>query len=125
MASSLNPVVDPFAVAAPGELPDWRLPLSFMKARHLEKIEASGETEEWRMKDRVRRRERGRGGGGWGEVREVEGGGGRMSWRLVGDGEVGMSRVGRVRRRGRRRELGGAVWPLNKTSVQRKKSIHT
>ena len=67
MASSLNPAVDPFAVAAPGELPDWRLPLSFMKTRHLEKIEVSKETEEWRMKDRVRV------GEGWGENREVEG----------------------------------------------------
>ena len=63
--ASLSVNVDPFAVADPGELPDWRLPLSFMKTRHLEKIEATQETDEWRMRDRVRgaRREGGREGG--------------------------------------------------------------
>ena len=50
---SLNVSVDPFAVADPSELPDWRLPLSFMKSRHVEKIEASRENDEWRMRDRV------------------------------------------------------------------------
>lgn len=49
----LNVTVDPFAVAEPSELPDWRLPLSFMKARHVEKIETTPESDEWRMKDRV------------------------------------------------------------------------
>lgn len=49
----LNVTVDPFAVAEPSELPDWRLPLSFMKARHVEKIETTQESDEWRMKDRV------------------------------------------------------------------------
>ena len=80
--ASLSVNVDPFAVADPGELPDWRLPLSFMKTRHMEKIEATQETDEWRMRDRVRgaRREReGGGGGGEGARRgrgEGEGGGG-------------------------------------------------
>ena len=46
-------VVDPFSVAEPSELPDWRLPLSFMKSRHVEKIQAWGEVEEWRIRDRV------------------------------------------------------------------------
>ena len=50
----LNVTVDPFSVAEPSELPDWRLPLSFMKARHVEKIEATKESDEWRMRDRVR-----------------------------------------------------------------------
>ena len=53
--SLLNVTVDPFSVAEPNELPDWRLPLSFMKARHVEKIEATRESDEWRMRDRVRR----------------------------------------------------------------------
>ena len=36
------------------ELPDWRLPLSFMKARHTEKIEGlSSAGDCWRVKDRV------------------------------------------------------------------------
>lgn len=46
--------MDPFMVADPSELCDWRLPLSFMKPRH--GSESGGEelTEEsWRMKDRV------------------------------------------------------------------------
>ena len=64
--ASLAVNVDPFAVAEPSDLPDWRLPLSFMKSRHAEKIEAPQEPEEWRMKDRVRKRER-EGGGGRGE----------------------------------------------------------
>lgn len=51
----LNVTVDPFAVAEPSELPDWRLPLSFMKARHVEKIETTQESDDWRMKDRVGR----------------------------------------------------------------------
>lgn len=51
----LNVTVDPFAVAEPSELPDWRLPLSFMKSRHVEKIETTHESDEWRMKDRVGR----------------------------------------------------------------------
>ena len=51
--ASLNVVVDPFSVADPSQLSDWRLPLSFMKARHLEKIDASQESDEWRMRDRV------------------------------------------------------------------------
>ena len=46
-------VVDPFSVAEPSELPDWRLPLSFMKSRHVEKIQARGEVDEWRIRDRV------------------------------------------------------------------------
>ena len=54
MALSMH--VDPFAVEDPSELPDWRLPLSFMKSRHTEKIEGDQITEDsWRMKDRVRR----------------------------------------------------------------------
>lgn len=51
--ASLNVSVDPFAVAEPSELPDWRLPLSFMKTRHLEKIETTQQSDEWRMRDRV------------------------------------------------------------------------
>ena len=54
MALSMH--VDPFAVEDPSELPDWRLPLSFMKSRHTEKIEGDQITKDsWRMKDRVRR----------------------------------------------------------------------
>ena len=52
MAMSGN--VDPFAVEDPSELPDWRVPLSFMKSRHSEKIEGEPEPQDsWRMKDRV------------------------------------------------------------------------
>ena len=54
MALSMH--VDPFAVEDPSELPDWRLPLSFMKSRHTEKIKGDELSEDsWRMKDRVRR----------------------------------------------------------------------
>lgn len=67
MALSMH--VDPFAVEDPSELPDWRLPLSFMKSRHTEKIKGDELTEDsWRMKDRVRGggvRRVERGGGGW------------------------------------------------------------
>lgn len=46
--------VDPFKVADPSELSDWRLPLSFMKPRHGGEASEGEETEEsWRMKDRV------------------------------------------------------------------------
>jgi len=59
MALSMH--VDPFAVEDPSELPDWRLPLSFMKSRHTEKIKGDELSEDsWRMKDRVRRGEGGR-----------------------------------------------------------------
>ena len=52
--AALGVVVDPFSVAEPSELPDWRLPLSFMKSRHVEKIESKREgSDEWRIKDRV------------------------------------------------------------------------
>jgi regulator-associated protein of mTOR len=54
MASSMGVVVDPFSVAEPSELPDWRLPLSFMKSRHVEKIQARGEVDEWRIRDRMK-----------------------------------------------------------------------
>ena len=58
MALSMH--VDPFAVEDPSELPDWRLPLSFMKSRHTEKIKGDELGEDsWRMKDRVRRVEGG------------------------------------------------------------------
>ena len=61
MALSMH--VDPFAVEDPSELPDWRLPLSFMKSRHTEKIKGDELSEDsWRMKDRVRRVEGGNGG---------------------------------------------------------------
>ena len=81
---ALSMPVDPFAVEDPSELPDWRLPLSFMKSRHIEKIEGDQITEEsWRMKDRVRR-VRGWSVGLSGRVRRVRG------W------SVGLS--GRVRR---------------------------
>ena len=47
--------VDPFAVEDPSELPDWRLPLSFMKSRHSERVEKDRQAQEpWRMKERVR-----------------------------------------------------------------------
>lgn len=53
MAMMVN--VDPFEVPDPSELPDWRLPLSFMKSRHLEEIQGEEPTEDsWRIKDRVR-----------------------------------------------------------------------
>lgn len=46
--------VDPFVVADPSELSDWRLPLSFMKPRHgTEANEGEQNQESWRMKDRV------------------------------------------------------------------------
>ena len=46
--------VDPFMVADPSELSDWRLPLSFMKPRHgNEADEGEQYQESWRMKDRV------------------------------------------------------------------------
>ena len=47
--------VDPFEVADPSELPDWHLPLSFMKSRHLEEIRSEASMDDnWRIKDRVR-----------------------------------------------------------------------
>jgi len=53
MALSMH--VDPFAVEDPSELPDWRLPLSFMKSRHTEKIKGDELSEDsWRMKDRMK-----------------------------------------------------------------------
>lgn len=64
MALSMH--VDPFAVEDPSELPDWRLPLSFMKSRHTEKIKGDELSEDsWRMKDRVRRVEGGKGVRRW------------------------------------------------------------
>ncbi len=54
--TSFGGVVDPFAVEDPSELPDWRLPLSFMKSRHssLFSSDDEGSAEQpWRMKDRV------------------------------------------------------------------------
>ena len=51
--ASLAVPVDPFSVAEPSELPDWQLALSFMKSRHVEKVEARRESDEWRIKDRV------------------------------------------------------------------------
>lgn len=37
------------------DMNDWKLPLAFMKKRHLEKIEGSKAlAQSWRMKDRVR-----------------------------------------------------------------------
>ena len=51
--AGLNVSVDPYSVAEPMELPDWRLPLSFMKSRHVERIVAREESEEWRIRDRV------------------------------------------------------------------------
>ncbi len=55
--TQLGGVVDPFAVEDPSELPDWRLPLSFMKSRHssLYTSEDDGGMDEqpWRQKDRV------------------------------------------------------------------------
>ncbi len=65
--------VDPFEVADPSELPDWRLPLSFMKSRHLEDIRGEDTSEDsWRIKDRVRREGgEGKGRGGRGEGREA------------------------------------------------------
>ena len=73
IAMALSMPVDPFAVEDPSELPDWRLPLSFMKSRHIEKIEGDQITEEsWRMKDRVRR-VRGWSVGLSGRVRRVRG----------------------------------------------------
>ena len=48
--------VDPFMVADPSELSDWRLPLSFMKPRHgSDSSEGDQNQESWRMKERVRR----------------------------------------------------------------------
>ena len=48
--------VDPFMVADPSELSDWRLPLSFMKPRHgSDSSEGDQNQEIWRMKERVRR----------------------------------------------------------------------
>lgn len=36
------------------DMPDWNLPLAFMKKRHCEKIEGSKSlAQSWRMKDRV------------------------------------------------------------------------
>lgn len=47
--------VDPFAVEDPSELPDWRLPLSFMKSRHSERVEKDRQAQEpWRMKERMK-----------------------------------------------------------------------
>lgn len=72
IAMALSMPVDPFAVEDPSELTDWRLPLSFMKSRHTEKIEGDQIPEEsWRMKDRVRRVR------GW-----SEGLGGCMLWEI-------------------------------------------
>ena len=48
--------VDPFAVEDPSELPDWQIPLSFMKDRHTSSLEnRDGKTnnDSWRIKDRV------------------------------------------------------------------------
>ena len=84
--ASLSLTVDPFAVAEPNELPDWRLPLSFMKSRHLEKIEASQEPEEWRMRDRVR----GEGGGGGGGRVWKEGG---MAEKMIEEESLELSRL--------------------------------
>ena len=88
--ASLSLTVDPFAVAEPNELPDWRLPLSFMKSRHLEKIEASQEPEEWRMRDRVRGE--GEGGGEWGRGGRVwkEGG---MAEKMIEEESLELSRL--------------------------------
>lgn len=56
-----------FRVEDASELPDWNIPLSFMKSRHLELIEGlEEEGTSWRIKDRVsllQRREGGKEGG--------------------------------------------------------------
>lgn len=46
--------VGPFEVEDPSQLSDWSLPLSFMKSRHVEKIEGEVlQQESWRTKDKV------------------------------------------------------------------------
>ena len=43
-----------FRVNDASELPDWNIPLSFMKPRHVEEIRGLAMDEElWRIKDRV------------------------------------------------------------------------
>lgn len=55
MAQGGGQHVDPFMVADPSELSDWRLPLSFMKPRHGSDSSEGDQTQEsWRMKERVR-----------------------------------------------------------------------
>lgn len=47
--------VGPFEVEDPLQLSDWNQPLSFMKSRHVEKIEGEVlQQESWRAKDKVR-----------------------------------------------------------------------
>ncbi len=57
--TSFGGVVDPFAVEDPSELPDWRLPLSFMKSRHSSLFPSDDDgvcsaEQAWRMKSKDR-----------------------------------------------------------------------
>lgn len=45
--------VDPFAVEDPSELSDWKVPLSFMKSRHILVADSKTSNDSWRVKDRV------------------------------------------------------------------------